>query len=229
MSNEEWCTVATCTTNQTPNSEVEVRINTVPICKNMTNADFRKHILEARDRAVKLVKFRKAALTSLLPSEKARLQAYFGSTDDSLRQTLQNGLDALCSVLESLTAANFVRPGSDQDNATGCLPNPNYQSGTVAHVCGPDTATHTIAIHDAFCVLPFGLRSGKESWETSLLHECTHFADTFGSIDYNNIYYGTHQAQLLAKIEPSMAIKNADNITWYVCDPTDDFRPGYTG
>ncbi|WP_198155320.1 M35 family metallo-endopeptidase [Candidatus Burkholderia verschuerenii] len=194
----------------------------------MTNAEFRKHIMEARDSAIKLVKFRIVALSTLWGSEKARMQVYFGSTDDGLKQTLQNGLGALCSVLQNLEFGNFVRPGSDKDKATGCLPNPNLQNGTVAHVCAPDTATHTIAIHDAFCALPFVTRPGKDSWELTLVHECTHFTDTFSSIDYNNIYYGPHQTQLLAKIDPKMAVQNADNIAWYVCDPSSDFRPGIT-
>ncbi|AQH04887.1 hypothetical protein A9R05_33800 (plasmid) [Burkholderia sp. KK1] len=228
MQDGEWFTVATGTTNQTPDSVVEVPINTTPICPNMTNAKFRKRIMEVRDRAIKLVKFRIVALSTMWTSEKPRLKTYFGSTDDALKQKLQVGLGALCTVLESLKEANFVRPGSDEDKATGCLPSPNLQTGTVAHVCGPDTATHTIAIHDAFCVLPFVTRSGTDSWELTLVHECTHFTDTFASIDYKNIYYGPHQTRMLAKIEPNMALQNADNIAWYVCDPSNDFRPGIT-
>jgi peptidyl-Lys metalloendopeptidase len=229
MSDEEWFTVATSITNQTPNSEVEVLINTTPICPNMSNAEFRKRIMEARDNAIKLVKIRTTALSTLWNNEKERVKIYFGSTDEELKRTLFKGLGAICAVLGELEPKNFVRPGTDEDSATGCLPNPNTQSGTVAHVCAPDTATHTIAIHDAFCELPLVTRPGKDSWELTLVHECSHFADTFSSIDYKNIYYGPHQTQLLAKTEAHMAIRNADSIAWYVCDPSTDFRPGLRG
>lgn len=221
MSDREWFTVATTTTNSVEGSTFDVFINTTPICPNMTNAQFRKRVMTARDGALKLVNGRIILLSTVWSREKVRVQTYFGSTSEEVRAELLRGLSALCGVLERLEPSNFIRPDPETERVLGCVPNPNQQSGTLAHVCGPDTATHTIAIHEAFCSLRDETFSSKESMQSTIIHECTHFYDTFASIDYQNIYYGKHQAQKLARLEPAMAIKNADNITWYIVS-TDD-------
>jgi len=218
MSDEEWITVATGTTNQTPDSEVVVPINTTPICPNMTNAEFRKRIAEARDGALKLVNIRILALSTLWSREQTRVKRYFGSPNESIRSELLKGLISLCKVIEQLGPQNIVRYDAEMFKARGCMPNPNRQSGTVATVCGPDTATHTIAIDDPFCMLPNATFTNKDSMQLTLIHECSHFFDTFSAIDVEEKYYGKFLTQRLAQERPELALKNADSVAWYVCD-----------
>ena len=66
---------------------------------------------------------------------------------------LTNGLVALITVMNGLTARNFVRSDPDLDRALDCTPNTKNLDGEVAHVCGPDTATHTISTSPKFCEL----------------------------------------------------------------------------
>ncbi|WP_224009177.1 M35 family metallo-endopeptidase [Paraburkholderia tropica] len=101
------------------------------------------------------------------------------------------------------------------DRATGCVPNRKNITGEVAHVCRPDTATHTIAIQERFCTLDNKSAATMDSKQLTIVHECTHFIDTFGSVDYNNTY-GQFLSKRLAQSEPKMAIQNADNISWYI-------------
>ncbi|MGF6932665.1 hypothetical protein OKW41_001804 [Paraburkholderia sp. UCT70] len=53
--NEEWAEVGTAITNTTPASISNVVINTLPICENMSNAEFRNLIMRLRDAALILI------------------------------------------------------------------------------------------------------------------------------------------------------------------------------
>jgi hypothetical protein len=217
--NEEWFEVhSTAVTNTNPGSMVHVTIDTTPICKNMTDREFSKTVLALRDDAVKVIQQRLAELTAWTPAAQERVRIWFGSTDVATRQTLMAGLSAMIPVMNALKAWNFVRPDSYMDRATGCVPNRKNVSGEAAHVCRPDTATHTIAIRDTFCTMPDKTAGTMDSKQVTLVHECTHFIDTFGSVDYNNTY-GQLLGKRLAQNEPIMAIQNADNIAWYVLCP----------
>ncbi|WP_423382617.1 M35 family metallo-endopeptidase [Burkholderia sp. LMG 32019] len=214
--NEEWFLVHSgAVTNTNPGSMVEVKIDTTPICKNMKDSEFRKLVLSLRDDAVKVIHQRIGELNAWQPPAQERVKTWFGTADETTRQTLMAGLAALIKIMNDLTGVNFVRPNSYMDKATGCLPNRKNLDGEMAHVCGPDTATHTIAIDEGFCTLPDKSAATLSSKQLTIVHECTHFLDTFGSVDYNN-NYGQFLGKLLAKNEPSMAIKNADNIAWHI-------------
>ncbi|MDP9585271.1 UNVERIFIED_ORG: hypothetical protein J2791_004586 [Burkholderia contaminans] len=83
-----------------------------------------------------------------------------------------------------------------------------------AAVCKPDSDKRVIAIYSAFCGDPFGdLR--RETQIKTLIHECTHFTDTFNSVDamYGNSEIGM---KIFAMNNPEIAITNADSITGYV-------------
>jgi peptidyl-Lys metalloendopeptidase len=214
--NEEWFVVHSgAVTNTNPGSLVHVIIDTTPICPNMTDREFVKTVLALRDGAVKIIQQRLQEIAAWTPQAQMRVQTWFGSTDETTRQTLTQGLNALIQVMNGLAARNFVRNDSYMDRATGCLPGSKNLAGQVAHVCGPDTATHTIALQEAFCTLPDTSISTLDSKQLTIVHECTHFHDTFGSIDYHNTY-GQFLGKRLAKDEPAMALKNADNISWYI-------------
>jgi peptidyl-Lys metalloendopeptidase len=201
-------------TNTTPGSIVDVTIDTTPICSNMTDAEFRKKVLSLRDDAVKIVEKRLHELTVWQVSAQDRVKTWFGVADEGTRQTLITGLNALLPVMRGLKAENFVRADPARDRSLGCVPNMK-NLGEVAHVCGPDTATHTISIDPAFCTMPDISAATLSSKQQTIVHECTHFLDTFGSVDYHNTY-GQFLGKRLAQDEPSMAIKNADNLAWYI-------------
>lgn len=125
--------------------------------------------------------------------------------------------------MKGLEPKNFIRPDPEKERVLGCVPNSDTR-GEVAHVCGPDTATHTIAITRNFCDLPETTAGTLSSMQLTIVHECTHFYDTFGALDYKNTY-GPRLCLQLAQSEPDMAIKNADNIAFYVL-ASDSFSSG---
>ncbi|WP_246637233.1 hypothetical protein [Burkholderia catarinensis] len=92
----------TATTNTTPGSKVYVDINTTPICPNMSNEDFRKTVMRARDEAVHLINSRIAALARWDASEQARVTTYFGRANAQIRNTLSSGLPRLRSAMQEL-------------------------------------------------------------------------------------------------------------------------------
>jgi peptidyl-Lys metalloendopeptidase len=157
MSDYEFVTVhdsAVMNTNQ--NSMVTVIVDTSgpAICDNMSDAEFRKTVLTLRDDAVKLIELRIQELYSWNAVAQARVKQWLGKSDEDTRSKLISGMTALVPVMNGLTAINFVRVDSEQDRATGYVPGMNNLDAEVAHVCAPDTATHTIAINRNFCYLP---------------------------------------------------------------------------
>ncbi|WP_322060545.1 M35 family metallo-endopeptidase [Paraburkholderia sp. J63] len=214
--NEEWFEVhSSAVTNTNPGSMVYVTIDTTPTCSNMTDSEFRQTVMALRDDAVEIIGQRLRELkTWKLPAQE-RVEIWFGTSNEATRAKLIDGLTALVAVMNGLTGTNFVRPDSYMDVATGCVPNRKNLNGEAAHVCRPDTSTHTIAIRENFCALPNKSAATLDSKQLTIVHECTHFIDTFGSVDYKNTY-GQFLGKRLAKEEPDMAVQNADNIAWYI-------------
>ncbi|CAG9201584.1 hypothetical protein PSP6_210060 [Paraburkholderia tropica] len=109
---EEWFLIHdSAVTNTNPNSIVEVTIDTTPICKNMTDREFRNIVLSLRDDAVSVIRQRLQELSSWSPSARSRVRTWFGSDDDATRQTLINGLNALAPIMSELKATNFCSTG----------------------------------------------------------------------------------------------------------------------
>jgi hypothetical protein len=186
-----------------------------PICHNMSDVEFRKTVLTLRDDAVAMIELRIQELSGWSLDAKSRLRKWFGNSDDDIRAKLVSGLKALVFVMNELTARNFVRVDAEQDKATGCVPGSKNLDGEVAHVCSPDTATHTIAINRNFCDLPRKSASRLSSMQLTIVHECTHFVDTFAAVDYPG-GYGYTACTWLARDHADRAITNADSIAWYV-------------
>ena len=168
-------------------------------------------MLKLRDRAVELIaKKRLPELQRWTNADQARVAQWFGDAHQSTRQYLQNGLSACERVLRGLDCKNFVRYSAAAMKNVGCvIDNP---VGVVAAVCKPDTQSHTIAINIEFC----GFRAtaaNLDSKLSTLIHEVTHFNDTFGSFD--SVYY-LRQSLEAAKTNPRVVRANADNIAGYV-------------
>ncbi|WP_243751421.1 M35 family metallo-endopeptidase [Paraburkholderia sp. BL10I2N1] len=156
---------------------------------------------------------RVSALSEWPASERSRVAHWFGRSDETTRTTLLNGLTRVHSVLRSLTPANFVRTGSDRDRATGCMPNPAGAGQEAAHVCAPDTATHTISISPKFCAMR-QWTAYSDSRVSTVIHEVTHFVDTMATLDKK--YTIVPQLMAWGQTNPDLAIINADSIAGYV-------------
>lgn len=93
--------------------------------------------------------------------------------------------------------------------------------GTDAAACKPDIATHTIAIALPFCgydINQLNFDTGEAVHGNSkllvLIHEVTHFDDTFSS---NDTWYGTTDSKRHVKSENHAALlANADSIAAYI-------------
>lgn len=188
------------------------------ICPNMTNKEFCALVLRLRDQAVALIsKKRLPELDRWDTDAKARVKEWFGVADPSTREHLRQGLTACERVLEGLGCKNFIRYSEASKKNLGCT-FPSNAVGTIAAVCKPDVATHTIAIGLDFCGFPdnrliYGtgkVRDG-DSQLLTLIHEVTHFDDTFGSFD---TWYGTTYARAYAD-NPGARV-NADSIAAYI-------------
>jgi hypothetical protein len=215
MPEQNWVEVGTATTNRTPDSNVDIYLDMdkPPVCDNMTNQEFRQVILKVRDAAVVLVKERIAALSKWDAKEKERATYYFGRADEEVRNTLANGLPRLLSALQELVPEKIVRWDDALNKSLSC--SLTADSGhNRASVCKPDSERRVIAIYSAFCTDPNGeLQHGSKV--KTLIHECTHYTDTFDSEDlmYGNSDTAMH---IFALRNPDQTIRNADSITGYI-------------
>lgn len=180
------------------------------ICPNMTNKAFCHLVLELRSDAVKLVTQRLRDLDVWSKEHRARAKEWFGTDDDAIREYLKGGLSRCLQVLNGLTCDNFVRYSEESMALVGCTAVKDRR-GLVAGVCKPDVTTHTIGINIDFCFLR--TRSAEsDSQLQALIHEVTHFDDTFGSDD--DVYKMTQSLSIAG--QTGRAMKNADSITGYI-------------
>lgn len=215
MPNDNYVEVGTGQTNSTPGSNVDIflTLDGPSICPNMTDADFRTLVMGHVARAVPLVATRIKELRRWPESEKKRVFEWFGANDEGTHGQLLTGLTAVQRVLSSLKPINFIRSGSERDMHLGCVPSGKNREGEAAHVCGPDTATHTICISERFCTMRHW-SSGSDSQVSTIIHECTHFFDTMATVD--NKYTITRFLQDWGQQNPALAITNADSVAGYV-------------
>lgn len=196
------------------------------ICPNQTNKEFVISTLKLRDMAVDYItKQRLPELERWDKEAQALVMTWFGIADQSIREHLRKGLVECVRVLRSLEAKNFVRFTAHGKLAT-CVLNDGF--GTAAAVCKPDTATHTIAIALPFCEFTYDNRvifgTNKvldgDSRLLTLIHEVTHFDDTFSS---NDTWYGTANSRDHVSVENLAALRvNADSIAAYVLNVEKD-------
>ncbi|WP_432729677.1 M35 family metallo-endopeptidase [Variovorax sp. W6] len=191
------------------------------ICSNMTNREFAVLVIKLRDMAVDyIVKRRLPELARWDKEAQARATEWFGTADQSIREHLQKGLAACALVLQELEPKNFIRYIEGGKIATCVLASMN---GAAAAVCKPDTATRTIAIAPIFCNFEFdnktnfdtGAVMDGDSRLLALVHEVTHFDDTFSS---NDTWYGTTRSREHAKDARSRF--NADSLASYILGVT---------
>jgi hypothetical protein len=212
MPNEDWCTVATCTTNQTPDSIVEVLINTTPICPNMTNPQFRRLMMQLRDIALRLISDRIIALSTMWPSEQKRMQQWLGRSDLESKAILQAGLLRLSTVMKELKPENLMRYDDERQRTLSCVPAVDDGS-TDASVCKPDSAKRIIAFYPHICT-EFHAKLSSPCKLKALIHECTHFTDVFDSED--TMYGNGRGLEIWTRNNEEKAFNNADSIAHYI-------------
>ncbi|MBS0428153.1 MAG: hypothetical protein JSR41_12805 [Proteobacteria bacterium] len=183
------------------------------ICPNFTNEEFAARMQRLRDACIEKVERRLSGLRRWDSAEQARAMQWFGKNDAGTRTRLERGYGSSVRVLRMLGPANFVRFSAESMRLVGCALDARHPTNDiVAAACRPDTATHTIAINLGFCALRETSQT-TDSQLSTLLHEVTHFEDTFGSAD---LAYTMWSALRLARSNPAVAISNADNLVGYV-------------
>lgn len=210
----EWVTVHdSAMTNTDPDSMVNVTINTTPICHNMTNKQFAEIVMRARDAAITLIKDRIGAVARWDANEQARAKTYFGHADGEIRSTLTIGLPRLLAAMQELVPEKIVRWDSGLSRSLSCAVVPDSHFNRAA-VCKPDSEKRVIAIYSKFCDDSLGELFHAAKVKV-LIHECTHYTDTFNSED---IIYGDTESgmRMFAMQNPDCAIRNADSITGYI-------------
>ncbi|QGZ61217.1 M35 family metallo-endopeptidase [Paraburkholderia acidisoli] len=212
--NSEWVTVhdAACT-NTDSDSCVDVVINTTPICPNMSNRQFTEAVVRARDAAISLIKDRIVAFSRWDIGEQTRAKIYFGRADQEIRGILAGGLPRLLAAVQELVPEKIVRWDSGLNRNLTCAVVPDNGSNH-AGVCKPDSANRVIAIYSKFCSDSLGELFHAAKVKV-LIHECTHYTDTFNSED---IAYGDTEMgmRIFAMQNPDRAIRNADSLTGYI-------------
>lgn len=213
--NEEWFEVhSVAVTNTNPSSMVYVSIDTTPICPNITDKEFREMARRLLKWSTTAVERRLVDLNRYDGATKERMQYWFNRSDETTRQYLMSGFTRHYAALQSLTPTSLVRSDPNLDRMLGCAPNLKNVDRESAHVCGPNRERRLISIGLKFCE---GLRDQNmygDSRLSTLIHEVTHFADTFGS---NDARYGLDPiAAQWGRSNPDQALRNADTLAGYV-------------
>jgi hypothetical protein len=167
-------------------------------------------MLGLRDMAIRLIEKRTYELFRWEIFERDRVERWFGSADEEMRDYLHTGLMKCKFLLQGFTCQNFVRYLPAWGHNLGCTP---LDNNPVAQVCPVDTRSHTIAINREFFEL-LQISPSKDSQLSTLIHEVTHFRDTFSSVD---LRYGLNAARRFTGT-PKLSRINADNIAGYVVD-----------
>lgn len=95
------------------------------------------------------------------------------------------------------------------------MPNPVGAGQEAAHVCAPDTATHTISISPQFCTLRHW-SADSDSRVSTVIHEVSHFMDTMATRD--NKYTIAYTLRDWAQGNSELALNNADSVAGYIVE-----------
>ncbi|WP_250500963.1 M35 family metallo-endopeptidase [Caballeronia sp. GAWG1-5s-s] len=209
---QETFEVAQSETNTIDGSTHDVYINNTLICPNMTNAQFRGLMMNLRDIAVNKIDERCVSLTRNWSKEKERVYTWFGQTDEGLRRALIAGLPRLKAAMLELTPGKILRYDDERAKTMSCVPVTDNGNND-ASVCKPDSSKRIICLYSHFCTTAAARLDGENKLK-NLIHECTHFTDTFDSVD--TAYGYGHALQIWGKMNPTKTANNADTIACYI-------------
>ncbi|MDR8059820.1 M35 family metallo-endopeptidase [Burkholderia cenocepacia] len=199
-------------TNTNPGSMVYISINTMPICPNMSNKAFRSLIMRLRDTAVILIEERISDLARWDKITRDRVQFWFGRSDEAIRQKLSFGLPRLAAAMCELQPEKIIRWDEQSQRQLTCSVVPDTGTNDAA-VCKPDSARRIIAIYPHFCTVEDVYVAGNCKLKI-LIHECSHYIDTFDADDVN--YGFARGIGYWAQANPEGAHRNADSIACYI-------------
>ena len=128
--------------------------------------------------------------------DKEKFEKWFGSRDEKARKEIQDRIDKTLELNKNYKVDNF-KPASPEKEGRFAYTNPNDPN-------------KTIYIDKAFHGAPM---TGTDSKAGVITHEMSHFKVVGGTVDH---IYGTDNAKLLAKANPTKALQNADNFEYYV-------------
>ncbi|CAE6854246.1 hypothetical protein R75461_07626 [Paraburkholderia nemoris] len=203
------------------------------ICPDMTDEALRTLMMQLRDKAVALIYARVAELGSWTPAAKARVQTWFGRHDGKIRQYLLDRLPKLAEFMQTLRPQDILKWTAAKGTSLCDLLIPFVDDGyRVAQVCPPDN-TRVIYIYPPFCTLHDDSRS-EPSRLSTLVHECTHFEETFGAVDVKQddtgpallSYWAQHASGNSPKDQP---MRNAASIAYYIALEADKDEYKATG
>jgi peptidyl-Lys metalloendopeptidase len=214
MAEQEFFYLGTIVTDTIEDSTHEFFVDLDPICPNMTNAEFRITGKKLLSWANDLLKRRIDDLTRNDSKTKERMQYWFGKSDEVTRAYLLAGFRSVAHVISNLKPTDLIRAGSTEDRALGCAPNLANLDGEAAHVCAPNIENRRIAISLSFCNTLRDFKQFGDSRVSTLIHEVTHFVDTFGSGDH--MYAISPPLAFWGQRNSDLALKNADSLAGFV-------------
>lgn len=222
QANDDWSHAGTGQTNSSVGSVQDVALDLTPICPNMSNKEFRALIMRLRDTAAILIKERISDVGRWDAPAQARAKFWFGRADDALRAKLSRGLPKLLAAMQELMPEKIIRWDQQKGRNITCAVAPDSGNNDAA-VCKPDSAQRVIAIYPHFCTVDDVYVAGNCKLKI-LIHECTHYVDTFNSDDVN--YGFAHGIGYWAQTDPEGASRNADSISCYIAhfEDMDEFK-----
>ena len=214
MAEQEFFYLGTIVTNTIEGSTHEFLVDLDPICPNMTNAEFRASARRLIGWANELLRRRINDLRRNDSKTKERMQYWFGKSDEATRAYLLAGFLKVSQVMSELKPTDLIRSGSGEDRALGCAPNVANLDGEAAHVCAPNIEHRRIAISLNFCNTLRDFKQFSDFRVSTLIHEVTHFVDTFGSGDH--MYTISPPLALWGQRSADLALQNADSLAGFV-------------
>lgn len=154
-----------------------------------------------------LLTYRQGCLKRWTKADQACFAQVFGRADEAARQTIQKRID-----LQLTHITRVLGDGTYAAHVFNAFP---LNAGEFAHVWAND-ARHHVFLNTLFWPAPL---KGTDSRAGVLAHEMSHFNDLGATDDVvyeGNTMYGVSNALLLAKQEPKLALKNADNYEYYL-------------
>jgi uncharacterized Zn-binding protein involved in type VI secretion len=135
----------------------------------------------------------------------AKFQKWFGKTDASAKATIKVRIEKIQTLLKTYSDANFQGAGKENDNSTFAMVDP--------------VDDQIVYLANGFTNSPM---TGADSAPGVLAHEMSHFKTIGATNDVEDAhgikYYGTERSAELARQDPSLALKNADNFEYFIED-----------
>ena len=151
---------------------------------------------ESRNNAIRMLQNYQEALERWNADDQARFREWFGTTDETARQTIRDRTTREIAAIQEDSNEDFrlLEPAHN---------NPNYG----AYVYGSRTENRQVFLGSYFnySATPDG---GQDSQSSMIVHEYSHFDNIGNTVDHA---YGRNACRNLAQTDSTRALENADN------------------